>query len=73
MPMYFVELRRTAPKSNPEYTIVSVEAEHHSVVLATLTTLMVSREWKPVWTSREEPENWGLPNAIKVHGRASKP
>ena len=66
MPRYFVELRRTAPKANPEYAIVPIDADHHSAVLAKLAALMVSRSWSPDWISREEPENWGLPSAIKV-------
>lgn len=66
MSTYFVELRKTAPRSNPEYTIVLVNADHRSAVLANLAALMVSRAWTPEWLSREEPENWGLPNAIKV-------
>ena len=66
LPTYFVELRKTAPGSNPEYAVVPVDADHNGAVFAKLAALMVSPSWKPAWTTREEPENWGLPSAIKL-------
>ena len=64
--LYAVELRKTAPECNPEYTYLEVEAEVEQAACEIAVGLAADRNTHPGWRSAAEPEHWGKPDGYEV-------
>ena len=61
-----VILRKTAPRSNPEYTTLTLDDMTDEQINAYVDALLTDPDFHPGWIAKGEVEYWDKPTGIEI-------